>query len=112
MSNRGVWMVEKMWPDGWSPTAEATLTRESGLRELGHWQTRNPDHQFRLVEWIDSERLLGIAEAYLEKYGCPSCRGDCNECTCASDKEAIRGFVRHVAEVLKIPAASAGKGEK
>lgn len=40
--------------------------------------------------------LDAIAEAYLAKYGCSSCWGDCHDCTCASDKAVIRGFVEHL----------------
>jgi len=40
--------------------------------------------------------IEAVAEAYLDKYGCPSCWGDCHDCTCATDKAAIRSFVEHL----------------
>lgn len=53
-SRRGkhVWIIEASYDRGpWYPTVGMALTLAQARRERHHWQTRNPDDRFRVVEY-------------------------------------------------------------
>lgn len=52
MSERRLWVVERLAPDGWFPTRRQGMTRKDGRWEKARMEIDEPWPRFRLVKYV------------------------------------------------------------
>ena len=46
-----LWVVEVLWPDGWTPTNGACFTLKAARKELRWWRTERTE-RYRIVKYV------------------------------------------------------------